>query len=459
MANIHVNSTTGGTPASPYVNWADAATTLAAAAAVAVAGDTVYVHPSHNETTGATCVWAGTTTNPVRIICGTPDTVSGITALQNTAIWGIAASGSSASWTGSTYCHGIIFKLIGNSGSAIVTLSSSSDAITTFNQCSFQYGGTNGTMRFGPGVTAGGICQLLSCSFRFGAAGHTFLLQNRMYGTDLSVVSGSVTPTVMFALGSSTFDNGPIIEIDGFDFSNLANTVKVVSTFAALGLARLRNVKVPAGWGVAGGTVATGELTVGAQLEILNYGDGDTNYRYWIENKQGRALSESTIKMSGADASGNSTGTYSRRMQTLATVVYPNSIFRGPPISKYVVANGQYKGIFVHIVHDGSLQFTDKEFWIEVSFRGTTDSPVTTTLSSCPSFLTNAVALYSSVELWDGDTGTGPNGTSNWNTLYAYKGSIPLLEDGWITVTPCMSIASKTLFMNDSFVVEDEGAI
>lgn len=462
MANLHVDSTTAGTPTSPYDTWATAATTLTAANAVAVAGDTIYVHPSHSEAAAGNITFAGTITNPIKIICGTPHAIldNGISALQNTAIWGINSSGSGATWAGSFYVHGISFRVVGTGGSGNLRTNGSNLEACTFNDCQFYYGGASGAITIGSSGEGVSITTLLNCTFRFHNAANLIRLNSRIYGSNLSVIAGAATPTIVFAIGDSTVDNSAHVDIDGMDFSVLANTTRLTNTFGEMSFVRFRNVKVPSGWGVLGSTnPLSADILTGSQLEILNYGDGNTNHRYWIENKQGRSLAESTIKIDTAAASGNSIGTYSRRMQTLTSVAYPNAPYRGPSISKYVEANGQYKGVFLHLVHDGSLQFTNKEFWIEVAVQADISFPVSTMYSSCPDFLTGAVALYASVETWAGDTGTGPNGSSNWNTMYAYKGGIPVLNDGWITVTPCFAAPSKTIFINEDFIVEDEGAV
>lgn len=461
MANLHVDSTTAGTPTSPYSTWATAATTINAASLVAVAGDTIYVHPSHSETAAtAGLTGAGTAANPIKIVCGTPDTTSGITALQTSAIFGINPSGSGASWTGSFYVYGISFRVTGSTGSATLRVASSNLEVCTLEKCAFYFGGSNGAMSIGVATEGTSIVNLINCDFRFHNAFNSFRFNSRVYGSNLAVVSSAATPTTMFAIGDSGVDNSAFVDIDGLDFATLANTTKLTSTFSEQSFVRFRNLKVPTGWGVLGTTnPLSGDLLTGSQLELLNYGDGDTNHKYWVENKQGRSLAESTIKVNTAIASGNSTGTYSRRMQTLANVAYPNAPFRGPSISKYVVANGQQKGIFLNVMFDGTPQFTNKEFWIEVTARTVTGFSHTVLYSSCPNFTTAPVAIYAASETWDGATGTGPNGSSVWNAMYVYVGGIPVREDGWITVTPCFAVPSKTIFVNDSFEIEDEGAI
>ena len=459
MALLHVNSTTGGTPASPYANWTDAAQTLLAAAAVAVAGDTVYVHPSHSETAAAaTVAWAGTPDNPVKIVCGTPDTVSGITALQTTAIWGIGSSGASASFNGSYYVYGINFRLTGTSGSATLFLVNTDLSVCTFEQCQFYWSGNNGTMYLGPSATTSQTITLLNCTIRYGGTTNSLRMVPFVTIKGLTVVGGGATPTTMFVVGYTSGGNPGYVTVDGFDFSVLANTTKLAA-FSRISFARFANVKTPSGWGTPSNLILAADVGGASQVELINYGSGDTNHQYWFENKQGRSLSESTIKVNTANASGNSTGTYSRRVQTLATAAYPNAVYRGPAITKYVVANGQQKGIFLNVAYDGASFFNAKDFWVEVTARVTANVPVTTLFSSRPSFIASNPSLTQASETWDGLTGTGPNGSSNWNTSYAYVGGIELLEDGWITVTPCFAVPSKTIFVNDSFEIEDEGAI
>lgn len=465
MANIHVNSTTAGTPASPYANWTDAAATMGAAQAVAVAGDTVYVHPSHSETAAAAgFTWAGTAANPIKIICGTPVSPIidvGITDLQNTAIWGIAATGSSLGWGGlGLYVHGIVFKVTGSSGSAILSLASTSLAQWTLNECQIYWTGVGGAgAHIGNSNEGDGTIVFNKCQFRFGKDTHFLRCMGNFLFKDCSVLSGSALPTTMFSIGYSTLDSPGFVEVDGFDFSVLANTVKLAS-FGKAGTGRFKNLKTPTSWGTISNLPFTAELLGGSKVEILNYdAASNTNYKYWVETKLGRSLNENTIKVNSANASGNSQTTYSRRVWSLASVGYPASIYRGPPITKYVVANGQYKGIFLDIAYDGSVSLTDKEFWIEVSAMTTANSPLSTQYSSCPPHLTAASNLLTSAETWDGLTGTGPNGSSNWIKSYVYQGGIPLIADGWVTVTPCFALPSKVIFMNENFVVADEGAI
>ena len=140
---------------------------------------------------------------------------------------------------------------------------------------------------------------------------------------------------------------------------------------------------------------------------------------------------------------------------------YPNNAYRAPPITKYVEANGQYKGIFLQVCYDGATNFTNKEFWIEVSSRQTNGSALATTDSSAAVYTAAATALPDSTQPWTGFTEgvtTGPNGFSTWHTRAAYLGGIPIRESGWVTVTPCLAVPTKTIFVNDDFTVVDEGA-
>lgn len=461
---IHVNSTMAGTPTSPYGNWDIAAQTFAAAAAAAAIDDEIFVHPSHSETSVSTVTWPGTVTNPNKIICGTPTTGTaavGITALQNTAQWAAAAGGSNVGWGGSTYTHGISFRMIGSTGSAILTLNPTQNAISTFNDCQLYWSGTAGSMAIGGNVASDGATYLSNFTFRYNATGNIPRLTNRVIGNNIICI-GSVTPTNMFAIGNGTIHIVPYIEFDGFDFSTFANTVKLTTTFSKMGFVRIRNAKVPTGWCTPTNAPTSSEIITGSRLEILNYGDSDTNSRFWIEEKQGRCVDEQTIKYSSGSASpsGNSKGTYSKRLWTLGNVAYPSSVWRGPAIGKYLAANNQYKGIYVHLASDGAVQFNNKEFWLEVTFPGVDGFPQSGFLSSCPAYGSFSTTLPTSTGTWVGFTNgvtTGPNGSSTWNKNYVYLGGIPLREDGWVIVTPCFAAPSKQIFINDDFTVQDEG--
>ena len=76
------------------------------------------------------------------------------------------------------------------------------------------------------------------------------------------------------------------------DFSVLANTVKLTNNNWKVGHVRFRNLKVPSGSGDPGTTVTPFDITLGAHLEILNYGEGDTNHRFWIQDSHGHSMAE-----------------------------------------------------------------------------------------------------------------------------------------------------------------------
>ena len=85
MANIYVRSSDGNN-ADSGSSWALAKATLGGAAAVAAAGDTIYVSAAHSETTASALAltFAGTAGNPIRILsvddAGNPEPPTGLLA-------------------------------------------------------------------------------------------------------------------------------------------------------------------------------------------------------------------------------------------------------------------------------------------------------------------------------------------------------------------------------------------
>jgi hypothetical protein len=447
MAAVHVNSANGA-PVSPYDTWAKAATTLAAAAAVAVAGDEVFVHPSHAETVGTTCTWAGTKANPIRIICGTPGATSGITALQNTAQWGYAISGSACTWNGSIYVHGIQFKALGStSGSAGLMLSSTMGHAQHYNDCSFQHvaTGTGYIMSFHNNSAAvdDGDIKVTNSTFRWAAAAQSFRMFQRTTFSGMGVVAGSATPTTAFYSASSTADNSGLIEMNGLDLSALSSGFSLFTPTQKPSQIRVRNAKLPSGW--TPGLFATTPIC-GSRGELLNYGTGDTNYKFYTSDHWGIAQDEVTIKRTTNPASDGTTS-YSMKLTTTANVGHPSSVFRSPPIIKrHAAAPGTTRTVSVQIAHDGASAFTDKEVWIELEYLGTAGFPLALFATDQSNYTTAAAGQPASGIAWDGASGTGPNGSSTWHRLQLETPAITVEEEGYLIATVCMSVPSKTIF-------------
>lgn len=445
MASVHVNSTglsPTATPASPYATWQTAAATISAASGVAGVGDDVYIHPSHSETVASNITWAGTQASPVKIVCGTPGASTGITAEQSTAALTVAAAGSAISWNGSYAVRGISFRLTGSTGTAVWNFGGTTGAgVQEFTNCEF----LNSSSSISPVFNLGGstvssvdenLTVLNNCIFRFALSNHFIRLLNRVVMNGISFVSGGATPAVIFSVGYAAQDTSTVVEASGIDFTNLGTAVPIMGSGGRTGSARFRNCKMPSGW--AGNFLSSTAVT-GFKAELLNYGDGDTNYKFWIEDRHGRAKDETTIKRTTNPASDGTTS-YSMHILTLTNCAYPSTVYRSPPIIKrHAASSGTPRKIAVQIAHDGSSALTDKEVWVEVEYLGTVNSPLANFTSDRANYLSSAAAQPASGIAWDGATGTGLNGTSTWHRLQLETPSITIQEEGYLIATVCVA--------------------
>lgn len=450
MAILHVNSGNGA-PTAPYETWAKAANTLAVAATASAAGDTIYVHPSHSETSGWSITLPGTKASPSKVVCGTPDTVSGITALATGAI--VSHTGTNFV-VGCAYLYGIDFKTTG-SGSATMSFGNATGTVQFYENCGLLKENTEPNTDIVIGSSSsieGTLIVLRNCTWRLSHASQQIRINDTVIiegGSFHASHTENINGVFLLSLGAK----GSNLQINGMDMSEIGNTANVVQHTGSqsVACARIRNCKMPASWT---GTLTSAALSSSSRVELLNYGTGDTNYKFWVEDVHGIAKDESTIKILASDGGAtDGVNNYSMRLQTTANCAYPSSIFRSPPIVQRVNTVGGAVTATVEVVHDGASPFTDKEIWLEVEYLGTSGFPLSSRVSDVGGFVAAAAAQASSSNFWDGDTGTGPNGSSTWNKIKLVTPSFTPQEQGYIVATVCMGVASKTAFVDPVVLV------
>ena len=107
MAELHLKA--GGTATAPYDTWAKSLTTIAAAIAAMVAGDTLYMTSAYSESAaGMTVTLPGTDASPVRLIGGTEGATSGLTALADGAT--LESTSSTITIAGTGYLERLTIK-------------------------------------------------------------------------------------------------------------------------------------------------------------------------------------------------------------------------------------------------------------------------------------------------------------------------------------------------------------
>lgn len=442
MANIYVRST-DGSDADNGSTWALAKATLAGAAAIAVAGDTVYVSQAHSEsnTSNLTLTWAGTLANPVKVYC-VNDAAEPPTALATTAAI-VKTGGASITIDGSVYSYGVGYT--SNGSLQFGTGSTAGRVIQIFEACTLRADGQFNM----PGSSDAGMLEFINCTLRFNGTGNFINLGHRLRISGGSVVSGSVTPTNLIYPGQN--GRGGTVEIEGFDFSNFASTFSLfqAANLSWSGRHVVRNCKLPTSWS---GSLINGTITgIGTRVEMHNCDAGDTNYRFRVQDYTGQINSETTIYRTGGASDG--TTPISWRMASNANTLFPAVPLESPELpAVWNTSVGSSKTATVEIVHDGATALTDGEVWLEVQYLSASGFPLASFVSDRKTLLAAGAAQATSAAAWTGDTGTGPNGSATWNTLKMECTFTPQ-EAGYIQARVYLAKASTTVFVDPKITV------
>jgi hypothetical protein len=448
MAIFHLNSG-NGSPTAPYETWAKAAQTLAAIITQGVnVGDTIYVHPSHNETAWATATLPNTKTNPVKMLCGTPDATSGITALQTGARIATAST-QIGSINGCAYVYGVTFACP-SGATGDLRFGNADGNVMVFEDCSFLTEGS-GSNDILLGSTSGiqSMVTVINGTFRLNQTGTNIRCHERVVvrGGGLHASTAANNPNV-FMLGSAV--TGLSLDVDGFDFSNGGSSMGVFSPGSSGPniFASFRNCKMPSSW--AGNLLSAAAPLNLPPVQLLNYGASDVNHQFWIEDHFGKAVADTNMLMTGGATDEDQA--YSMKITTTANAAYPSTYFRSPPIVRRV-QGGTSGAVSVEIVHDAASAFTNAEVWLEVEYPGTSSFPLANFASDRVSSIGTPAAQTAGSGVWDNDFDGGPNGTTTWHQLKLHTASLNFQETGYVIATVCMAIPSKTLWVNPAIAV------
>lgn len=443
MANIYVRST-DGSDADSGADWANAKATLAGAAAIDAAGDTVFLSQAHSESTaaGVGFTFAGTPANPVRVICGDdaadPPTTEATSAL-------VATTGASLiNFAGSAYLRGIQFSCGTGATTASMTLCVTAGTAESqvFEACALRLGTTATTSRIVVGSSTGTTqksCVLHNTAVKFGNASQSIQVSGveRFIWTGGSVESGSATPTAGLILFGNNGRGGPA-EVSGVDFSNLTTSLKMFnggSVFASRGV--LRNCKLPSG--IAGpGWLSTTVTAKGARYEAYNCASDDTTHRFVISEYAGTVNDETTVVMSGGASDGVTT--YSMKMVSTANANRTIAVLRSPEVSIINDAVGSAITVECEVVTDG-VTLTDAECWLEIQQPGTSGFPLSTFHTDAASMLAAGTAQATSTATWT-TTGLASPTKQKLSVTFTPR------ERGEITAVVGLAKPSTTVYAN-----------
>lgn len=458
MAIIYVRSTTGS-DANDGSTWTLAKATLAGAAAIDAAGDTIYVSHVHAESgTNGALTFAGTAASPTRIIC-VNDGAEPPTAVASTAT--VTTTGANnIAITGCCYAYGIAFSAGTGSSSAHLTFASDSagGAIQEYEACGFSIPTTSASSRMeigcagSSGATVGKVTWK-SCTAKFGNASQGIgLLEGDFTWRGGSILSGSTALTTALFRSAATSDRpSSNLLVQGVDFTSIG---AAASIFGVSSLARgiVRYCKLPASWT---GTLTTGTLKAPHRFEMYNCDNADTNYKLWVEDYAGSIKDNETVyRTSGAS---DGTTPLSWIMSTSANSSYPLVKLNSPEMVVWNDTVGTPITVTVEVVHDtnvasgqgagASSAFQDDEIYLSVQHLGTSGTPLGVFINDCKSsVLATATDQASSSAAWTTTGLTTP-------VKQALSVTFTPQKKGFIHAHVVMTKASKICYIDPMLVV------
>lgn len=337
---------------------------------------------------------------------------------------------------------GISFTNGGASAGSIVLCSSGINA-QTYENCDFILSGNNGTPFIGVGNDSTATAPIIfmnNCRFKFANTGQNFTVVGKCSIKGGSIISGGSTPSTLFGT-TNLARSDMLLDVEGFDFSNLASTFNLMSGTSNTQNTNLRfsNCKMPASWsGLLVGPLVDTAITV----EAWNLDDGDTNYKFQREVYEGSIKQDTGTYMTGGSTDGT-TG-FSIKMASSANAEFP-----ALPLYTFEMAVrnetvGAAKTATVEITHSEAADLTDAEIWLEVSYLGTSGFPLSTIITDrIATILGTPAAQTSSTQAWTGA------GTRKQKLAVTFTPQ----EKGDLIWRVALAKASATVYVNANLVI------
>ena len=397
MAIFYVRSTDGNNVDSG-ATWALAKATLAGAFSACAAGDTVYVSQVHAETQASAMNLGGpgSSANPVKVVC-VNDGAEPPTALATSAT--ITTTGNSAfDIYNNTFYYGITFSC-GSGAVSAQTKLASSGGNSRFENCKFIKAGTVGnTAAFRLADLGSGRLELNNCTFKFGATNDSLSMAGAVVWKNSVAVDGAGSlPTSLFYNATG---NAPVI-LDGVDFSAMTGSPTLWNA-AVLTAARLivyRNCKF------SSGTIPmpTPNNPESGEHFIINSDSGATNYLHSVVGYYGRQDVETSIVRTEGATDGTTPISWKIITTANSKWAFP---FESIPMAVWNNSTAANVTVTVYGVWGGGAVPNNDEIWMEVSYMGSSATPIATfnTANGTADFLAAASAQGSDSSTWGGST-------------------------------------------------------
>jgi len=434
MAHVYVYS--GAAGAGTGADWANAYTTLEAAAEAAgtAAGDSIWVAHDHAESQAAavTITFKNTSAAPGTVMCvNRAGTVPPVSAdLRTTAVVTTTGGNVLSLLSGVTYIYGVTFSSGSGAINPILNIGYQASYMYLKN-CALKIPATlAGAIVFGGGGASSRVV-LDNTSIEVGhVSDHVQMgTGNLLWKNTGTPVTGATLPTTLFGASS----NDSIVVVSGVDFSVLSSGTLVGSTF--IGLALFRNCKVHASAILA--TVPSTSSRTGANF--INCDSGDTNYRTEKYAYEGTLTTETTVVHSGGAGDGTTPISWKIVTNADAELLFP---FESLPIAIWNETTGARTVTVQGIWNSGSLPDND-EIWMEVEYLGTSSSTKSSFASTgLADLLAPPAALTAGDGTWGGST-----------TKFKMVAPITVAEKGPIHVKVFVAAQLATIYIDPKVVL------
>lgn len=437
MAEIYVRST-DGSDADNGSTWALAKATLAGAAAIASAGDTVYVSQSHAESAAAakTITFAGTLNNPIRVLC-VDDSAEPPTALADTATV-TTTGGNSIQVNGSIYCYGVSFSAGTGSVNATITLMAvaSVNGFQEYENCTFSLVSTASSMQvLSLGSVNNGSRKVIwkNCNYKTSGTGNAIVARScdfEWIGGE--IVSGSTRPNYVISTSASAPYSGVLV-LRGVDFSNYPSNIDIFNA-GPYANGTLINCKMPASWT---GSFVQGPITPQARYRAHNC-DVSGYGRFEEIGYYGTCRSEYTIVRTGGASDGALAS--SVRLASTADASYPYCTISTQELVRWNSTVGSPITVTAEVVTD-NVTLKNDECWLEIEYLGTSGDPLSLSVRDSPVTVLAASA--------DQDTSAAAWTTTGLTTPVTQKLSVTLTAEyaGFIVAKVRLAKPSTTVYV------------
>jgi hypothetical protein len=436
VAHVYVDSNAVG--AGTGADWANAYTTLAAAATAKAAGDNFWVAHNHAETQGSamTIQFPGTAAAPNTCMCvNSAGTVPPVSADLRTTGTVTTTGASTMAINGYVYMYGLTFNCGSGAVNSALSLLGANAGNQRYVACALKKLGTTGAAAIVVGGTAtGNVCNvnLNNTPLTFGATGDSLSVRiaHFTWQNTASAVAGTV-PTTLITFANS---GAGLTVLDGLDLSNVSGIIVGAST-ATTKKQLLKNCKVH-----ASATLASTPTVPATSTDVVNCDSGSTNYRNERYTYQAKLSTETTIVLTGGASDG--TTPVSWKIVTTANNKWQEP-FEAPPIAVWNETTGSSVTLTVQGIWGGAAVPNNDDIWIDVEYLGTSGSTLSSFATSTKAdYLATGSALSAGSGTWGGST-----------TKFKMAVSITPQVKGPIYVVVRSGAASSTFYVDPKVVI------